>query len=149
MFNVPVIIQVVFLNVQHDCNCRLHVQEASCILASLRDKNALRAYARASAQRVHASSDMHSRIESAVKQHLRDHARCGRLAMRSADAHRVMMPCHQLPEQFRAFDLRDPVLCGIRALRVVRMNGCRINQQSCASNVFSRVSDRYRYAHIL
>jgi len=142
------VVEVLGIDVGDDGDRRRQLEKAPVALVGLGDEEVPLAEARVAPQRVDLAADDHRGIQPRRAQHRGDERRRRRLAVRPGDGDGVAN-AHQLGEHLGARD--DGDLQGTRAgdLRVVRVDGARVDEDVGAAQVVRGVADEDPHAEAL
>ncbi len=134
-------VEVILVDVQHDGDRRVEVQEARVEFARLDDEVMPAAAAGRAADEVQLAADVNRWVSSRREKRLREHRRRGRLAVRAGDANGERHALHQLADQVTALDLRNAQPRGLRTLGVVLGDGGGVDDHVRAAHVFRALAD--------
>ena len=90
------------------------------------------------------ASDRDSRILLCLQKDMRYHGGCRCLSVRAGDGDRILIILHDLTDHFCTFHHRDAHCLGCLKFRIVRVNGCRVdNQIDVICNIFGGLAIYY------
>ena len=140
-------VEVIRLDVQNNFKRREKGQKAVRIFAGLEQKGIAAADPDIAADRIQIAAERNGRILFCREQNERQHRGCRGLSVRAADCDTLPVAAHQLPEEFRAAQHRNALPLCLPKLRIIRVNGRRINHiVNRTAEVLRPLSDINPYA---
>ncbi len=135
---------MILLDIQYDLHIRIKGEETVGIFTGFRYEYFRTAYADVPADRIQNTAYRHRRVGSRRHQDLRHHRGCRRLSVGPRDADGIPVIPHQLPQKFRPAKQRNSPSDRLGKLRVVGMNGGRVdNHADSVRDIFRFLADRH------
>ena len=129
-------VEMVFLNVEHNCNGRRKGQEGIAILAALRHKAPFTANAQRPTDGRQIAADHDGRVHLRLHCHQRHHRSRSGFAVRTCQADHVFIIAHQVSPCLSAFHHRNAQLVRASNFRVIIMHSGRPHDQRHTLHIF-------------
>ena len=127
IINVLEEIQMICIHVQDNADFREKAQKTICIFACFCDKSFRFTYTDISADCRKNPTNTDGRIAVTCKKNMRYHRCCSSFSMCSGNCDRCVVISHDLSKKFCTGKHRNTFFFSTGKLRIVRMNGCGIN----------------------
>ena len=132
---------MVGVDIENDRRRREKVQERIAVFAALQNDRVAAAYAVPRAEQREAPADHDRRVALRPHEDVRQHRRCGRLAVCPRDADRIFVRPHQMAPRLRPLEDRDARGARGSDLRIVIVGGGRADDAVGALDILLTVAD--------